>query len=187
MPATSPTKTSSGSAITSATSRGMTSTWIGDSPRVLIASISSSTFIVPICAVKAAPGAAGDEDRAQDRRQLAADAQGDAVGDEQGGAVALRLHAEHVGDDHADQEVHQGDDGNGVDAHGLELRHRLARSGKRAACAQGAASSSVTTPTKSMCVFERASPSVEHGRADALHEPQVHRVCPAAGGVVMRS
>src|SRR5262245_291215 len=55
MPATSPTNTSSGRPTASATSRGITSTWIGDRPSVLIASISSCTFIEPICAVKEAP------------------------------------------------------------------------------------------------------------------------------------
>ena len=38
-----------------ATRRGTTSTWIGDSPSVRIASVSSWTFIEPICAVNAAP------------------------------------------------------------------------------------------------------------------------------------
>ena len=39
----------------SATKRGMTSSWIGLNPSALIASISSLTFMVPICAVKALP------------------------------------------------------------------------------------------------------------------------------------
>src|SRR6185436_2101984 len=54
-PATSPTNTSTGSATTIAARRGITSTWTGDRPRVLMASISSCTFIVPSCAVKAEP------------------------------------------------------------------------------------------------------------------------------------
>ena len=55
MPARSPTKTSSGRPTTIATRRGITSTWIGERPRVLMASVSSCTFIEPICAVNAAP------------------------------------------------------------------------------------------------------------------------------------
>ena len=52
---TSPTKTSSGSATISASTRGSTSTCIGDRPSVRMASISSVSRIEPSCAVKAAP------------------------------------------------------------------------------------------------------------------------------------
>ena len=53
--ATSPTNTSSGSATMRASSRGITRTCIGESPRVRIASISSVSTMVPSWAVKAAP------------------------------------------------------------------------------------------------------------------------------------
>ena len=184
MPATSPTKTSSGSATMSATSRGMTSTWIGDSPRVLIASISSSTFIVPIWAVKAAPERPATRTELEDRRELAADAERDAVGDEEGRAVALRLHAEHVGDHHADEEVHERDDRHRVDAHGLELRHRLL--GRKSPGLRTRLSSSSVDDADEVDVRLEQVEQREHGRADALHEPQVHG-CAAAGGVVIRS
>ena len=48
-------KVSSGSAIMSATMRGSTSTSSGSIPRVRMASTSSFTCMVPICAVKALP------------------------------------------------------------------------------------------------------------------------------------
>ena len=59
--------------------------------------------------------AAGDDHRDEQRRQLAADGDADAVDDEDGGAVGLRLHAEQIGEDDADQKAHQRGDRNRVE------------------------------------------------------------------------
>jgi hypothetical protein len=69
--------------------------------------------------------APGDDYRREQRRELAAHREPDTVDHEDVGAVALRLDTEQVREHHADEESHQRDDRDGVQAHRLELRHRL--------------------------------------------------------------
>ena len=71
--------------------------------------------------------AAGDDDRDDDRRELARRTDADAVDDEDVGAVFFGLQAEQVGDDDADQQRHEGDDRYRVQADLLELRRQFAQ------------------------------------------------------------
>ena len=84
-------KVSSGSVITSAMTRGSTSTSIGSRPMVRIASTSSLTCMVPICAVKARAGAAGDDDGGQQDAHLAQHRDADQVDGEQSCAELAQL------------------------------------------------------------------------------------------------
>jgi hypothetical protein len=83
--------------------------------------------MVPSCAVNAAPERPATMIRGEKRRELAAHREAHPVDDEDVGPVALRLHAEKIGKDDADEEIDQRDDRQRVEAHRLELRHGLAQ------------------------------------------------------------
>ena len=88
---------------------------------VRIASTSSASFIEPIWAAKAEPGAAGDHDRGHQHAQFLHRRAADQVDRVDFGAELAELDRALLGDDDADEEAHQPDDAERLDADHLEL------------------------------------------------------------------
>ena len=79
-------------------------------PKVVSASISSVTFIVPSCAAKAAPVRPAMMMPDDHRAHLAHHRDPDQVGDVEVGAEQSQLHGAHEGQDQADDHADQRDD-----------------------------------------------------------------------------
>ena len=90
-------------------------------PSVVSASISSLTFIVPISAAYAAPGAAGHDDRRHDRRHLPDHRHRHQVRRVDAGAELAQLRHADEREDHADQQADEADDRQRVGARLLDV------------------------------------------------------------------
>ena len=109
-------KVSSGKAISSAMTRGSTSTSIGSRPRVRMASTSSFTCMVPIWAVKALPDRPAMMMARDQHTHLAQHGNADEIDGQQFLAELAQLIVPLIGDDDADEEQQQSDDRHGIQA-----------------------------------------------------------------------
>jgi hypothetical protein len=117
--------------------------------------------------------APGDDYRGEQRRQLAAHREADAVDDEDIGAVALRLHPEEIGEHHADEERDQRDDRDRVEPDRLELRHRFPQAEAPGATQEREELEHHHTEER-VVGLEQAS-DVHRCRPEPLHQAQMRR------------
>jgi hypothetical protein len=127
IPTTSLMTVSTGSMISAASTRGVTSFLIGSVPRVLSASICSVTRMDPSCAAMPEPDASGDHEAREHGTELANHRPGDEAADVHRGPELLHLHAGLQGQHHAGEEAGEQHDPERLDPDLVHLLHEVLR------------------------------------------------------------